>query len=75
MILPLSVWGRCWSKAISRGATAAPSRWREKPKQVEAEVLARLVAGPQRDEGLHHLSRERVGLADHAGLGHRRVLH
>ncbi len=33
MILPLWVWGRCWSKAISRGATAAPSRRREKPSR------------------------------------------
>ena len=31
--------------------------------------------GFQRDESLDDLARGRIGLADHAGLGHRRVLH
>ena len=41
----------------------------------QAQLVARLEAGPQHDERLHDLAGDRVGLADHAGLGDRRVLH
>ena len=44
-------------------------------EQVAAQRLGRREAGLQRDERLDDLAGHRVGLADHAGLGDRRVLH
>ena len=44
-------------------------------EQFRAQRLGRLKAGLQRDERLDDLARHRVGLADHAGLGDRRMFH
>ena len=75
MIFPLRVLGRFGSNAISLGATTAPSRVRAKASS--SRRSASLGSNPvlERDEGLDHLHGHRVGLADHAGLGHGRVLH
>ena len=45
------------------------------PEELEAEVLARPVAGAQRHERLDDFSGDRIGHPDDAGLDHRRVLH
>ena len=75
MILPERVLGRFSRKTISLGATAGPSRLRAWPRRSSCEVLARLVAGLQRDEGLDHLADRLVGNADDADLGDGRMLH
>ena len=75
MILPLRVFGRLAAKSISFGATAEPSRLAREAEQFQAQCVARLVAGFERDEGLDELADQRVGLADHAGLGDRGMLH
>ena len=75
MILPLRVFGRLRRNSISFGATAAPSRVRAKPSSSRLSVRRRLAAVLEDDEGLDDLHRDRVRLADHAGLGDGRVLH
>jgi len=44
-------------------------------QQFQPQLLAPLVTVFQRDERLDRLADDRIGLADHAGLGHCRVLH
>ena len=75
MILPLRVFGRFARNSISRGATAGPSASRAWPSSSLRSALAGLEAGLQHDEGLHDLAGDRIGHADHAGLGDRRMLH
>ena len=75
MILPLRVLGSSAEKSISFGATAAPRRLRAKAEQLAPQRLARLVTRLERDEGLDDFERDRVGLADDARFGDRRMLH
>ena len=76
MILPLRVCGRSSENAISRGATAGPSRRAGEARAARgAAPRVGIDARLERDEGLHDLARHRVGHADHAGLGDGRVLH
>ena len=44
-------------------------------KDVQAQRLVGRNPGLERDEGLHPFAQHRVGLADHAGLGHGGMLH
>ncbi len=75
MILPLRVRGSVGRNAISFGATAAPRRLRAWPSSSRRSSSVGLEPRLERDERLDHLADHRVGLADDAGLGHRRVLH
>ena len=75
MILPLFVFGQVLVERdhARRDGGAEPAAG--EAEQLEAEVLARPVAGAQRHERLDDLAGDRIGHADHAGLDHRRVLH
>ena len=75
MILPLRVCGRCVPEIDLLRRDRRPEPLAGVAEQFPAQLLARLVARLQRDERLDHLARHRIGLADHAGLGHGRVLH
>ena len=74
MTLPLRVCGRCWSNVdLARARRRRGGGVRR--RAAVAQLVVRRVAAAQRDERLDQLAGHRVGLADHAGLGHRRVLH
>ena len=74
MILPLRVRGTVGTNEISFGATTAPSRTRAWASSSRSSSGDASKPRLQRDEGLDDLAGHRVGLADHAGLGDRRVL-
>jgi len=44
-------------------------------EQLAAQRFNRLEPGLERNEGLDHFAHDRVGLSDHAGLGHGGVFH
>ena len=75
MILPLRVRGSVVDELdLLRRDDRAKPRTRE-AQQLAPQRIVRLEAVLQGDERLDDLTGDRVGLADHAGLGDRRVLH
>ena len=75
MILPLRVLRQAGEEVDLLGRHRRAQALAREAEQFPPQRLARLEAGLQRDEGLDHLADHRVGLADDAGLGDRRVLH
>ena len=76
MILPLRVFGRRSTNAISFGRDRRAEALAGEADQLDAE--RRRSARSRRcsdDERLDELPGDRIGLADHARLGHGRVLH
>ena len=73
MILPARFFGMFGRKSISFGATAAPSRTRANPSSSRRNASRRFVARLQGDKRFDDFERHRIGLADHAGFGDRRM--
>ena len=68
MILPERVFGRPGANWMRSGEAIGPISLRTQLHQFLAQLLARLLAGHQRDIGVDALALDVVRIADHGGL-------